>query len=229
MASEIIARGAPEDVAPVEVVGGAGDLPGQPSGDVNESAHMADSAANVTADRHATPHRPVVAQRATAGRSGAHVPPAGRKAAGLMASGMPLDRAARECGVNPSTVWRWRTESTWWAGVYRRAQATVGAETEAELAAARLEAVRALRGVVAPADGQPTSVDPAELSSAARALLAASSPPGEMQRHRARLDLLRALTPETRARVVAELDGDARYAGMSDAELAALAGEGDRG
>jgi len=144
----------------------------------------------------------------------------GRTAAELFASGMPINRIAAQLRVAPSTLFRWR-ESEWWPSVYRRALATVAAETESELAAGRLDAVRALRAVVAPPDGKPPTVDAAELSSAARALLSASAPPGELARQRARSELLASLTPSTRALVVAELDepGLAEIESMTAAEL----------
>ncbi len=197
--------------------------------DGNDSRGMHDEDAASTAAVTEMRGRSTTAPRATTARVDARIPPAGRKAATLLASGMPVERVADACDVAPSTIWRWRTETAWWLRLFRRAQATSAAETEAELAAGRLEAVRALREIVAPADGGAPKVDAAELSSAARALLAASAPPGELTRQRARAEILRALPSQLRRAVVDALDDEgAHLASLTDEELDALEREVSR-
>lgn len=144
----------------------------------------------------------------------ARIPPLGRKAAALLASGTPIGKAAASLGCNESTLWRWQ-RAPWWADASRLARATVAADTESEMAAGRLEAVRALRRVVAPPDDAEVTADPNEVSSAARALLAASAPPGELTRARARAEAradlaaaLRLEPAEIRDRILARFDGD---------------------
>jgi hypothetical protein len=159
----------------------------------------------------------------------ARAPARARKAAELLAAGMPFAQVATEIGCVPSTLWRMQRQP-YWPDLTRRAQATVAADTEAEMAAGRLEAVRALRRVVAPVDGTAAVADPNEVSSAARALLQASAPPGELVRARAAREARAAWTaalapeaPDVRARVLGRIEGS--YDALSTEELERLAGE----
>lgn len=137
--------------------------------------------------------------------------------AAVLALGQPLAR---------STLRRWRALPAWPAAV-QSARAAIGAETDARLAAARLSAVVALQGIV----DRPDGVDPSEVSQAARALLAATMPPGEAARQRARRDVLAALPAALRLEVERHLDGTGWVSALTDDELeAALAApaEGNR-
>lgn len=139
------------------------------------------------------------------------LPPEKRTAAALEASGAVSDDAiAATVQRSPDTVSRWRHDPRYLAEVERQRAAR---EAEDELVRARPIALRTLR--VAAENGD---------LDAARALVQASQPASERQRHEARRAVLQSLPPALRRQVADALTSseDAALRALSDDELEAL-------
>lgn len=143
--------------------------------------------------------------------------------------GDTIDVTAGELGVSVSTGKRCRRHPAY-ADALSRQRATLRRDAEVEADAARPEAIGALRGILRAARDTPGVVPAVEVVRAAGAILAASAPPSERQRHAARAEILAALPVRLRREVVRVLTegDDAIVRAMTDEELDRLLAEETR-